>query len=155
MHAFCWLTLLSEGYLEIQNIANAKQREDVKQVISSLLSTSESETYKAKNSLASPKDKREKPISRRTFDAIHNAVNQIFPWFKAARGIGTNLQSIEGQILLEAMLLLLKDGIISIPIHDALRVPIQYQDTTAKIIRETWSRNLGVDFETKVNFKNH
>ena len=51
--------------------------------------------------------------------------------------------------------LLLKDGIISIPLHDALRVPIHHQDKTAKIIKETWSRNLGVDFETRVNFKNH
>lgn len=153
--AFFRKELDGDPYLEIQNIANAKQREDVKQVIASLVSTSESETHKAKHSLASPEDKREEPIPRRTFDAIHNAINQIFPWFKAVRGIGTNLQSIEGQILLEAMLLLLKDGIISIPLHDALRVPIQHQEKTAKIIRETWSRNLGVDFETKVNFKNH
>ena len=144
-----------DPYLEIQNIAKAKHREDVKRVVASLLSTSESETHKAKHSLAFPKDKREEPISRRIFDAIHNAINQTFPWFKTVRGIGTNLQSIEGQILLEAMLLLLKDGIISIPVHDALRVPIQHQDKTAKIIRETWSRNLGVDFETRVNFKNH
>jgi len=144
-----------DPYLEIQNIAKAKHREDVKLVVASLLSTSESETHKAKHSLASLEHKREEPISRRTFDEIHNAINQIFPWFKAVRGIGTNLQSIEGQILLEAMLLLLKDGIISIPLHDALRVPIQHQDNTAKIIKETWSRNLGVDFETRVNFKNH
>jgi hypothetical protein len=144
-----------DPYLEIQNIAKAKHREDVKRVVASLLSTSESETHKANHSLAFPEDKREEPISRRTFDAIHNAINQIFPWFKAVRGIGTNLQSIEGQILLEAMLLLLKDGVISIPLHDALRVPIQHQDKTAKIIRETWSRHLGVDFETRVNFKNH
>jgi len=144
-----------DPYLEIQNIAKAKHREDVKRVVASLLSTSETETHKAKHSLASLEHKREEPISRRTFDAIHNAINQIFPWFKAVRGIGTNLQSIEGQILLEAMLLLLNDGIISIPLHDALRVPIQHQDKTAKIIKETWSRNLGVDFETRVNFKNH
>ena len=149
------IELDGDPYLKIQNIAKAKQREDVKRVVASLLSTIESETNKAKHSLASPEDKREEAISRRNFDAIHNAINQIFPWFKAVRGIGTNLQSIEGQILLEAMLLLLKDGIISIPLHDALRVPIQHQDKTAKIIRETWSRNLGVDFETRVNFKNH
>ena len=153
--AFFRKELDGDPYLEIQNIADAKRREDVKRVIASLLSTSESETHKAKHSLAFTEDKRKEPISRRTFDAIHNAINQIFPWFKSVRGIGTNLQSIEGQILLEAMLLLLKEGIISIPLHDALRVPIQHQDKTAKIIRETWSRNLGVDFETRVNFKNY
>jgi hypothetical protein len=149
------IELDGDPYLEIQNITKAKHRDDVKRVVASLLSTGESETHKAKHSLASPENKREEQISRKTFDAIHNAINQIFPWFKSARGIGTNLQSIEGQILLEAMLLLLNEGITSIPIHDSLRVPIQHNEKTAEILKETWSRNLGVDFETKVNFKNH
>ncbi len=69
--------------------------------------------------------------------------------------IGANLQSIEGQILLESMSLLLEEGIIAIPLHDALRVPIQHQTKAEKILKETWSRHLRVEFETKVNFKIH
>jgi len=147
--------LRDDPYLEIQSAANAEHREDVKRVIASLLSSSESKTNRAKYKFANLKDERDKPIPTKTFDAIHNATNQIYPWFKSTRGIGNNLQSIEGQILLEAMLLLIEEGITSIPIHDSLRVPIQHNEKTAEILKETWSRHLCVGFETKVSFKNY
>lgn len=153
--ALSGIELKGDPYLEIQNIANVEHREDVKRVVVALISTSESKTYKAKYSLATPENKRDKPIPRKIFDATYNAVNRIFPWLKAVRGVGTNLQSIEGQILLETMLLLLNEGITSIPMHDSLIVPSQHNEKVAEMLKESWSRNLGVAFETKVSFKNH
>ena len=151
--AFFDKKLSDDPYQEIVNIVKVSCRDQIKRVVASLISTKESETNKARYGLGYPEDKRLTPISFATFDATYKAVNQLFPWFKAVRGIGSSLQSIEGQILLETMSLLLKEGAISIPLHDALRVPAQHVQKTERIMQETWSKHLGVDFETKVTCK--
>lgn len=147
--------LCDDPYLELKNMVKVKRREDVKRVVAALISTKASETHKARHRLSSPRKERIESISFATFDAIHKAIDQLFPWFESVRGIGSNLQSIEGQILLESMSQLLEDGVIAIPLHDALRVPIQHQAKSEKILKETWSRHLGVEFEPKVTFKIH
>jgi hypothetical protein len=147
--------LCDDPYLELKNIAEVKSRDDVKRVVASLISTKVTETHKAKHSLFKPGKERLASIPPTTFDAIYQATYQLFPWFESVRGIGANLQSIEGQILLESMSQLLEEGIIAIPLHDALRVPIQHQAKAEKILKEVWSRHLGVEFETKVTFKIH
>ena len=151
--AFFNQKLSDDPYQEILNIVKVSCRDDIKRVFASLISTKESDTNKARNGLGYPKEKRLNPISFATFEVAYKAINQLFPWFKAVRGIGSNLQSIEGQILLETMSLLLEEGIISIPLHDALRVPAQHMQKTERIMQETWSKHLGVDFETKVTCK--
>lgn len=151
--AFFNQKLSDDPYQEILNIVKVSCRDDIKRVFASLISTKESDTNKARNGLGYPKEKRLNPISFATFEVAYKAINQLFPWFKAVRGIGSNLQSIEGQILLETMSLLLEEGIISIPLHDALRVPAQHMQKTQRIMQETWSKHLGVDFETKVTCK--
>ncbi len=147
--------LSDDPYLELKNIAEVKRRDDVKRVVAALISTKASETHKARHRLFSPKKEKMPSISFATFDAIYKAIDQLFPWFKSIRGIGSNLQSIEGQILLESMSQLLDDGVIAIPLHDALRVPVQHQAKTEKILKEAWSRHLGVEFEPKVTIKIH
>ena len=151
--AFFGQELCDDPYQEIVNIVKVSCRDQVKRVVASLISTKESETNKARYGLGYPEDKRLTPISFVTFDATYKAINQLFPWFKTVRGIGSSLQSIEGQILLETMSLLLKEGVISIPLHDALRVPAQHVQKTERIMLETWSKHLGVNFETKVTCK--
>jgi hypothetical protein len=119
-----------------------------------LISTSENNTNKAKYGLRNPEDKRQASIPFTCFDAIHKATTSCFPWLKSVRGIGIHLQSLEGQILMDAMIKLLKDDITSLPIHDSLRVPLDSAEKTCMVLQETWSDHLRVNFSTKVSIKN-
>ena len=148
------IELGDDPYQELSDCVKEASRDDIKRICSAAISTQENETHTAFISLTDPKDKRDKPIRYKTSIAVHKAINKIYPWFKNARGIGLNLQSLEGQILLDTMIHLLENGITAIPIHDALRVPEQHKYKAAEIMKIIWSSHLGVDFETKITFKN-
>ena len=152
--ALLGLQLNEDPYAEVQQLSKINDRDHVKRVISALISTSKNNTAKAKFGLKNPKDKRQSSIPLESFDAIHTATTSCFPWLTSVRGIGIQLQSLEGQILLDAMIKLLKNGVTSLPIHDSLRVPIDSAETTSKVLQETWSDHLRVNFSTKVSIKN-
>lgn len=147
------LELGDDPYQEIQNLSKVYERDKVKQVISALISTTENHTHMAMHSLLKPEDSRQNVVTQKTFLNIQNAAYKVFGWLKKARGIGINLQSLEGQILMDSMLKLLKEGVTTIPIHDSLRVPIEYSDITTKLLKETWSEHMCVDFEPRVAIK--
>jgi hypothetical protein len=125
----------------------------VKQVISALISTTENHTNLAIYSLSNPKDCQHNVVTQKTFLRIQDAAYKVFGWLKKARGIGINLQSLEGQILMDSMLKLQKEGITTIPIHGSLRVPIEFSETTARLLKGTWSEHMRVNFEPKVSIK--
>lgn len=152
--ALMGLQLNEDPYAEVQKLSKINDRDHVKRVISALISTSENSTTKAKYGLKNPKDKRQSSIPLESFDAIHTATTSCFPWLASVRGIGIQLQSLEGQILLDAMIKLLKDDVTSLPIHDSLRVPIDSAEKTSKVLQETWSDHMRVNFSTKVSIKN-
>ena len=152
--ALMGLQLNEDPYAEVQQLSKINDRDHVKRVISALVSTSENNTNNAKYGLKKPKDKRQSSIPLESFDAIHTATTSCFPWLASVRGIGIQLQSLEGQILLDAMIKLLKDDVTSLPIHDSLRVPIDSAEKTSKVLQETWSDHLRVNFPTKVSIKN-
>ena len=58
------------------------------------------------------------------------------------------LQSLEGQVMLQAMDRLLKLGIVSLPIHDALMVAdgMLAVDAAEQQLKDAWSEALGVSF---------
>lgn len=152
--ALMGLQLHEDPYAEVQHLSGIKDRDHVKRVISALISTGENNTSKAKYRLKIPKDIRQSSIPFEAFDAIHKASESCFPWLTSVRGIGIQLQSLEGQILLDAMIKLLKDDVTSLPIHDSLRVPIDSAEKTSKVLQETWSDHMRVNFSTKVSIKN-
>jgi hypothetical protein len=147
------LELSDDPYQEIQHSSKVKERDKVKRVVSALISTTEDCTHMAMHSLMNPKDSRQNAVTQKTFLSIQDASYKVFGWLKKARGIGINLQSLEGQILMDSMLKLLKEGVTTIPIHDSLRVPIEYSDMTTRLLKETWSEHMCVDFEPKVTTK--
>lgn len=147
------LELSDDPYQEIQNLSKVDERDKVKQVISALISTTENRTHMAMHSLMNPKDSRQNAVTQKTFLTIQKATYEVFSWLKKARGIGVNLQSLEGQILMDSMLKLQKEGVTTIPIHDSLRVPIEFSDITTRLLKETWSKHLCVDFEPRVAIK--
>ena len=152
--ALLGLQLNEDPYTEVQFRSKINDRGHIKRVISALISTSENNTNKAKYRLKNPEDKRQASIPFECFDAIHKATISCFPWLTSARGIGIHLQSLEGQILMDAMIKLLKDDITSLPVHDSLRVPLYSAEKTCMVLQETWSDHLRVNFSTKVSIKN-
>ena len=152
--ALMGIQLSEDPYAEVQHLSKINDRDHVKRVISALVSTSENNTNNAKYGLKKPEDKRQSSIPLESFDAIHTATTSCFPWLASVRGIGIQLQSLEGQILLDAMIKLLKDDVTSLPLHDSLRVPKDSAEKTSKVLQETWSDHLRVNFSTKVSIKN-
>lgn len=84
---------------------------------------------------------------------IETAIKENFPTlyqdFYKDRGVV--LQSMEGDILLDAMCDLIDQGILSLPIHDALYVQQQYVLQAENALKKSWKKNLKVNFEPFVD----
>lgn len=152
--ALMGLQLNDDPYQRVLHLSKIEERNQVKRVISALILPTVHQTYSAKHGLKNPIDLRLDSISIKSFDAIHQAALLCFPWLKFVSGIGIYLQSLEGQILMDTMIKLLKDNITSIPIHESLRVPLDSAEKATKVLQETWSGHLRVNFSTKVSIKN-
>jgi hypothetical protein len=63
------------------------------------------------------------------------------------KGLGVVLQGFEGQILIQAILTLLDQGIPSLPIHDALYVQKKYADLAVVALSKSWKLCLKVEFK--------
>jgi hypothetical protein len=76
---------------------------------------------------------------------------KLYPWFY--RGRGVNMQTLEGDILLNAMLSLLDLGILSLPMHDAIYVQQEHTAQAKAALENAWMRALGVSFKpyTKID----
>ena len=86
---------------------------------------------------------------------IESVIEQRYPklysWFYKGRGI--HMQALEGDILLEAMLRLLDQGILSLPIHDAIYVQQEHIAQAKSALENAWMHALGVSFKpyTKID----
>ncbi len=83
---------------------------------------------------------------------IKNTYPTLSQGFK--KGNGVILQSAEGEILLIAMCKLIDKGIITLPIHDALAVPISKVNIAKEVLEESWMDFFDVDFRphTKIDY---
>lgn len=72
-------------------------------------------------------------------------------------GIGVFLQNLEGEILLNAMDVLVNQGILSLPVHDSLCVQYIFEKEAKDAIEKSWMDILGVDFKPwiKVDYSDH
>ena len=88
---------------------------------------------------------------RRIESVIEEKYPNLYPWFYRGRGI--NMQTLEGDILLEVMLTLLDQGILSLPMHDAIYVQQEYVEQAKVSIENAWMHALGVSFKpyTKID----
>ncbi len=66
---------------------------------------------------------------------------------------GTPYWSLEGQILIKAMLTLVDKDIPSLPIHDAIMVQQQFEKEGKEALENAWMEVLGVKFKphTSIN----
>ncbi len=86
---------------------------------------------------------------------IEGSIANLFPALSNCfyKGMGVYLQAFEGDILITAMLKLLDQGILSLPIHDAIYVQREYVEVAQRALEDAWMAELGVEFKpfTKVD----
>lgn len=84
---------------------------------------------------------------------IEDVITRLFPdlyeEFYQDRGVW--MQAMEGDVLLDAMCVLIDRGILSLPIHDALYVEQHNIAEAEKALKASWKKNLNVDFEPFVD----
>lgn len=87
---------------------------------------------------------------------IQRATEKLFPelYEDFYKDIGVVMQSMEGDVLLDAMSDLIDKNILSLPIHDALYVAQQHITEAEKALKAAWKKNLDVDFEPCVDIDN-
>lgn len=92
-------------------------------------------------------------ISEGERKAIQRAAAKLFPelYREYYKDMGVILQALEGDILLDAMCDLIDQGILSLPIYDALYVQQQHIEEAKKALKKSWKKNLLVDFEPFVD----
>ena len=83
-----------------------------------------------------------------TFKRIKEEARRTYPFLSFDESLGLKLQSLEGQVMLQAMDRLLRLGIVSLPIHDALMVTdaMLSVDVAQQHLKDAWSETLGVSF---------
>jgi hypothetical protein len=88
---------------------------------------------------------------RRIESVIGARYPKLYPWLYKGRGI--QMQALEGDILLEAMLTLLDQQILSLPMHDAIYVQQEHITQAKTALENAWMHALGVNFKpyTKID----
>ncbi len=94
-------------------------------------------------------------MTQKDRSAIEKVISKKYPklnsWLYKGRGI--NLQAIEGDILIRAMLTLLDKNILSLPIFDALYVQKKYAKNAQIALEHAWKEVLNISFNpyTKID----
>lgn len=83
---------------------------------------------------------------------IENAIKTDYPelFSQLYKGMGVYMQCLEGDILLKAMLALIKQDIPSLPVHDAIYVQKRHVSKAKKALEDAWREVLGVRFKPAI-----
>jgi hypothetical protein len=83
---------------------------------------------------------------------IQNAIKADYPelFSQFYKGMGVHMQCLEGDILLRAMLALIKQDIPSLPVHDAIYVQKRHVSKAKKALEDAWIEVLGVKFKPSI-----
>ena len=112
--------------------------------ISLVVKEDEANWYKSKFKMTEAERRRIESVIEERYPKLH-------PWLYKGRGI--HLQALEGDILLEAMLTLLDQQILSLPMHDAIYVQQEHITQAKTALENAWMHALGVGFKpyTKID----
>jgi hypothetical protein len=83
---------------------------------------------------------------------IENTIKADYPelFNQFYKGMGIHMQCLEGDILLRAMLALIKEDIPSLPVHDAIYVQKRHVSKAKKALEDSWMEVLGVKFKPAI-----
>jgi hypothetical protein len=125
-----------DPYTTIGAEAGCNDRQKVKDFITIAMgSTDQTKALKASHS---------KGINTTLFQSLTEASNKVFPKLELFTGWGLYAQNLEGQILKNVMLEGVREGIVCLPVHDAVAVPIDYMGWACDEMRYQWDKQLNV-----------
>ena len=80
-------------------------------------------------------------ITHKQFDVIEAAALKRYPKLNLYTGFGVNAQSLEGQILKQVMLEGVEQGMVALPVHDAVAVTQDNADWAKKTMLRAWAEH--------------
>lgn len=83
-------------------------------------------------------------ISKENFQKLKEASLKVFPKLELFTGWGIYAQNFEGQILKNVMLEGVKQGIVCLPVHDAVAVPLDEIGWTCEEMSYQWDKRMEV-----------
>lgn len=89
-------------------------------------------------------------ITNVMFEALEAACAKLYPDLKLFISWTHQAQNLEGQILKKVMLQGVDEGIVCLPIHDAVAVPKKHQFWAVKAMMRTWTDAVGCDVKPRV-----
>jgi hypothetical protein len=140
------VSLPTDPYMEISKSAGCT-RDQVKDFFTKSLGA-DLET-KAFNAL------KVKRFNRNLFKAIKDASLTLYPSLSVAlfKDIGSNLQSLEGQIALDIMYEGVKDGVPVLPVHDSFITSVDHEDWLREQMYAQWMKQVKQGVKTRIEKK--
>ena len=89
-------------------------------------------------------------ISMENFQKLKEASLKVFPKLELFNGWGIYAQNFEGQILKNVMLEGVKEGIVCLPVHDAVAVPLDHIGWACDEMRYQWDKQMDVSGLSRV-----
>ncbi len=89
-------------------------------------------------------------ITNVMFEALEAACAELYPDLQLFIGWTHQAQNLEGQILTKVMLQGVDEGIVCLPVHDAIAVPKQNQLSAVKAMMKAWTDAVGCDLKLRV-----
>ncbi len=83
-------------------------------------------------------------ISKENFQKLKDASLKVFPRLDLFNGWGIYAQNFEGQMLKNVMLEGVKEGIVCLPVHDAVAVPLDHIGWACDEMRYQWDKQMDV-----------
>lgn len=129
-------------YEDIGTASGISDRDSVKAFITRAMG--------ADNRNAAMNSCRTEGITNVMFEALEAACAELYPDLQLFIGWTHQAQNLEGQILKKVMLQGVDEGIVCLPVHDAIAVPKGHQAWAEKAMVDAWTDSVGCDVKPRV-----
>jgi len=89
-------------------------------------------------------------ITNVMFQALEGACSELYPELQLFIGWTHQGQNLEGQILKKVMLKGVDEGVVCLPVHDAIAVQRRHESWAVKTMISTWTEVVGCDVKPRV-----
>jgi len=132
----------NDPYEDIGSASGINDRDSVKAFITRAMG--------ADNRDAAMNSCRTEGITNVMFEALEAACAELYPDLQFFIGWTHQAQNLEGQILKKVMLQGVDEGIVCIPIHDAVAVPKKHQAWAEQAMVNAWTDAVGCNVKPRV-----
>jgi hypothetical protein len=122
-------------YEDLMELSGINDRDLVKSFITAALG--------AANKRAAQSSWNRKALGTENFVAIEEAVGRRYPALKLFDDWGIYAQNLEGSILRDVMLQGVDEGIVVLPVHDAVAVQQKHEEWAVDAMSEAWDKHVG------------